>query len=218
MIKNQEEEINNPIILIVDDVPKNLQVLGTILKKKNYKVSALNNGKQAIEMVNKINPDLILLDIMMPDMNGFEVCEILKNSDTTKDIPVIFLTAKSDDEDIVNGFELGAVDYVKKPFSSAELLARVKTHIQLKRMRESLEIKNKYLEESLLHIKRLEGFLPICSNCKKIREKNSDPSKNSSWINLENYIGDNSEAEFTHSICPDCSDGLYSELANFKSQ
>jgi len=136
-----------PLVLIVDDVAKNLQVLGTILSKQNYKIAAANNGEQAIKIANNTLPDLVLLDIMMPGISGFEVCTRLKKDSRTRDIPIIFLTAKIEPEDIVKGFETGAVDYVLKPFNSIELLARVKTHLELKISRDMLKIKNEQLRE-----------------------------------------------------------------------
>lgn len=126
------------LILAVDDVPRNLQVLGNLLKEENYRMSFAENGEQALKMVSRTPPDLILLDIMMPGMDGFEVCKQLKSSPETKDIPVIFLTGKSEIEDIIKGFEIGGVDYVTKPFNGIELLVRIKTHLELKHAREAL--------------------------------------------------------------------------------
>jgi len=122
---------NKATILIVDDNPKNLQVLGTILKQTGYQIIVAQNGFQTLKTVKKISPELILLDIMMPEMDGFEVCKKLKELPETKEIPVIFLTAKTETEDIIEGFKAGAVDYVVKPFNSSELLSRVNTHIEL---------------------------------------------------------------------------------------
>ena len=125
-------------ILIVDDTLQNIQVLGTILREEGYQLNVAQNGVQALEAVQKILPDLILLDIMMPEMDGFEACRHLKEDAKTRDIPIIFLTAKIETEDIVHGFSLGAVDYVTKPFNPTELLSRVQTHLQLKTAREKL--------------------------------------------------------------------------------
>ncbi|MGE0084540.1 MAG: response regulator [Desulfococcaceae bacterium] len=122
-------------VLIVDDNPKNLQVLGTVLKQAGYQIVVAQTGIQALKAVQKIVPDLILLDIMMPEMDGFETCRKLKNMQITKDIPIIFLTARTETEDVIRGFESGAVDYVVKPFNSLELLTRVNTHIELTRQR-----------------------------------------------------------------------------------
>jgi DNA-binding response OmpR family regulator len=125
-------------ILIVDDVPRNVRVLVNILREKDYKISVTTCGEKALEMADLFLPDLILLDIMMPDPDGFQVCKKLKASHKTKDIPVIFLSAKTETEDIVKGFELGAVDYVTKPFKKAELLARINTHLELRKIREEI--------------------------------------------------------------------------------
>jgi putative two-component system response regulator len=129
-----------PSILIVDDQPINIQILGKRLQLENYSIMAAMNGKIALEMVEEKKPDLILLDIMMPEMSGFEVCERLKSNPETQTIPIIFITAKTDPEDIVKGFKLGAVDYVSKPFNYAELSARIKTHTELKMLQTNLEL------------------------------------------------------------------------------
>lgn len=127
-----------PLILVAEDVPRNLEIVCNILKKEEYRIAAAGNGRQVLEMVPLIQPDLVLLDVMMPEMDGFEVCQRLKNSLETKDIPIIFLTAKTETVDIVKGFEIGAVDYVTKPFNGMELVSRVKTHLELKFSRERL--------------------------------------------------------------------------------
>ena len=126
-------------ILVVDDTLKNIQVLGTILRKEGHQIHVAQNGDQALKVAQTTPLDLILLDVMMPVMNGFEACEKLKESPQTKDVPVIFLTARTETEDIVKGFELGAVDYVTKPFNSTELLVRVNTHLSLHFLQRNLE-------------------------------------------------------------------------------
>ena len=128
-----------PLILLVDDTPRNLQVLGNILKKQAYHLAVATNGPEALDRVREVKPDLILLDIMMPGLSGYEVCALLQADPAFKDIPVIFLTAKTETEDIVKGFETGAVDYITKPFNGTELLARVKTHLALKQTRDELK-------------------------------------------------------------------------------
>ncbi|MEQ8221222.1 MAG: hybrid sensor histidine kinase/response regulator [Candidatus Eremiobacterota bacterium] len=142
---NDEKTV--PLILIVDDTRVNLQLLGKILMKVNYELAIANSGYEAMDMVKEVKPDLILLDVMMPGIDGYDVCKALKSSPDTKDIPVIFLTAKSEKEDIVTGFDVGAVDYVTKPFNSAELLARVKTHLELKYARDLLAKQNEKLKQ-----------------------------------------------------------------------
>src|SRR5438874_746734 len=118
-------------ILIIDDAPANIQTLSTILKERGYDINIATDGRQGLELLERIRPDLILLDIMMPEMDGFETCRRIKASTTWREIPIVFLTAKTDTGDIVRAFELGAVDYVAKPFNAHELLARVNTHLPL---------------------------------------------------------------------------------------
>lgn len=118
-------------ILIIDDAPANIQTLSTILKERGYNINIATNGRQGLEVLERIRPDLILLDIMMPEIDGFETCRRIKASTAWREIPIIFLTAKTDTADIVRAFELGAVDYVAKPFNAHELLARVNTHLTL---------------------------------------------------------------------------------------
>lgn len=125
-------------ILIVDDNPENLSVLGNILGKNGHNLIFAQNGVVALNVAKKRKPTLILLDIMMPNMDGFEVCRQLKQNVTLAEIPVIFLTAKTEKEDVITGLKLGAVDYVTKPFNQEELLARVNTHLELQTAKEEL--------------------------------------------------------------------------------
>ena len=122
---------SRPVILVVDDNPDNLALASALLKHQ-YKVKLATNGEKAIEIARADPPDLILLDVMMPGIDGYETCAWLKSDATLKQIPIIFLTALGEDEDAEKGFALGAVDYVVKPFTPALLLARVKTHLTLK--------------------------------------------------------------------------------------
>lgn len=129
-------------ILIVDDVPDNIQVAARMLQKKNYRLSFSTDGESALKNAYEYDYDLILLDIMMPDMDGFEVCKHLKNNNKTKDIPVIFLTARTEQENILRAFQLGGVDYITKPFHTGELVLRVETHLRLKKMEKELVTAN----------------------------------------------------------------------------
>jgi len=126
-------------VLIVDDTPANIQTLAAVLQQKGYALSVATNGKQALDVLARVKPDLILLDVMMPEMDGFETCSRIKGSPEWRDVPIIFLTAKAETADIVRGFELGAVDYVAKPFNAHELLARVNTHLTIDRLRRENE-------------------------------------------------------------------------------
>ena len=118
-------------ILVIDDLPENVFMLQDRLEHEGYKVLTAYNGKSGIEKAQNELPDLILLDVMMPDINGFEVCKTLVNDSRTSDIPIILVTAKTDAEDIKEGLESGAYDYIKKPINKIELLARVKSELKL---------------------------------------------------------------------------------------
>lgn len=151
--------VSHSRILIVDDVADNIQVAMNLLREDNYEFSFANNGEKALSLLkgDKAAFDLILLDIMMPGMDGYSVCQAIKSLPKWHDVPIIFLTAKSDIDSISKAFAVGGVDYVTKPFHAAELLARVKTHIQLyltkkwlKQQNIDLETKSRYAEERLL--------------------------------------------------------------------
>jgi two-component system sensor histidine kinase/response regulator len=130
------------LILVVDDITKNLQVVGTVLRNQGYEVMPAASGADALKCARGQLPDLILLDLMMPEMDGLEVCRQLKADPATMQIPVVYLTASNEMEHLVQGFEVGAVDYVTKPFNPPELLARVRTHLELKHARERLREMN----------------------------------------------------------------------------
>ncbi len=171
-------------ILIVDDEDSNLKLLGNVLKKKGYDIESAMNGKETFEWVRKKEFDLILLDVMLPDMDGYDICKQIKSDLAQKHIPIIFLTAKAATADIVKGFEVGGSDYIAKPFMPPELLARVKKEVELKTLR---------------------GLLPICSRCKAVRDDNGI------WNKIEAYIADHSDAMVSHSICPKCTKELYGD-------
>lgn len=138
---------NNFLILIVDDIAKNIQLLGKILDNQGYRVLAATDGEQALKAAKKHSPDLILLDIMMPGLSGYDVCRELKGDEELSEIPVIFLTARSDEEDVIKGFNVGGSDYVTKPFNAGELLARIQTHLSLKQARDQILQQKKELEQ-----------------------------------------------------------------------
>ena len=127
------------LILIVDDTEQNLEVLGNLLSENNYDLAIATNGIEAIESINTTIPDLVLLDVMMPEIDGFETCKRIKQQERTKDLPIIFLTAKVETEDIIRGFHVGGIDYITKPFRKEELLARVDTHVKLRKTQKALK-------------------------------------------------------------------------------
>jgi len=139
----------NASILIIDDIPQNIQVLGSFLSTHDYNISFATSAKEALLLLNENQYDLLLLDVMMPEMNGYELCLSLKERLHFKDIPIIFITAKSDSESIVKGFQVGGVDYITKPFNSFELLARVETHLKLRKQSIQLQNINQTLEQQV---------------------------------------------------------------------
>ncbi|WP_421717229.1 response regulator [Arcobacter arenosus] len=124
-------------ILIVDDVPKNIQMAMNILKNEGHKMFYAKDGKMALKLTSEQEFDLILLDIMMPDINGFEVCKKLKSDDKTKNIPIIFLSGKDSTKDIEQAYEVGGIDYVVKPFINIELVTKANNYVKLKLLEES---------------------------------------------------------------------------------
>lgn len=127
------------LVLVVDDMPRNIQVVGNLLREAGYQVAAATSGATALRAMQARPADLVVLDVMMPEMDGYEVCRRLRNDPATSEVPVLFLTAAADTDMLVKGFAEGAVDYVTKPFKSAELLARVRNHLDLKHSRELLK-------------------------------------------------------------------------------
>lgn len=193
-------------VLIVDDEPNNLSILRQLLTARGYKVRPIISGELALKAAATLVPDLILLDIMMPEgMDGFGVCRALKEMDRVREVPVIFLSALDDTENKVRAFECGGVDYITKPFEQAEVVSRVKTHLDLHRARKELAEKNLRLEQALGEIKILREILPICCYCKKIRDDKGY------WNRIDQYLADHIDAKFSHGLCPECSKELYSD-------
>lgn len=167
--------MTQPNILIVDDAPENIDMLGRILTP-DYIIRVVINGMEAIEIAASDNPpDLILLDIMMPGMDGYEVCRRLKADNKTQNIPIIFITAKSEEDDETKGFTLGAVDYITKPFSLSVVKARVRTHLELKKHQDKLELMvkertkdirqaNEQLQKEIAQHKQTQGALKATNN------------------------------------------------------
>ncbi len=183
MDKPDSDLTKRPLLLLVDDVPENLQVLAQHLAD-DYELAFATDGIQAIALAIETHPNLILLDVMMPGIDGYETCRRLKKNLSVKAIPVIFLTACTELEDVVTGFDAGGTDYVAKPFRPAELRARVKTHVELN---------------------RLKSFLSICCHCQKIRNEKND------WERLDHYMARHTNSTFSHGCCPECYAKVMSE-------
>ena len=144
-------------ILIVDDVSENIQILSNILYQQGMNILIAQSGRETLNIISRKTPDLILLDILMPDMSGYDVCKQIKSTPETKEIPIIFLTAKTQPEDIIKGFEAGAVDYVTKPFNPTELLARVFTQLELKKFHDIITEQNRQLAEQNIRLHQLNA-------------------------------------------------------------
>jgi len=145
-------------IMVVDDTPANLKLLETMLQGRGYRVVQFPRGAMALQAAAKNPPDLILLDIMMSEMDGFEVCRRLKADDSLKDIPVLFISALDGTDDKIKAFSAGGLDYVTKPFHEEEVLARVKTHLELRRQQLRIEAQNRQLQEDHDRLRELEGL------------------------------------------------------------
>ncbi|OGR13741.1 MAG: hypothetical protein A2277_04130 [Desulfobacterales bacterium RIFOXYA12_FULL_46_15] len=209
-------EKNTPIsseILVVDDVAQNRKLLTGLLTKQGYRVRPASDGALALRSAVLKPPDLVLLDVMMPGIDGFETCRRLKNDPATRDIPVIFMTALNDVQDKLKGFEAGGVDYIIKPFSKPEVIARINNQLSLFSLKKKLEEKNYLLQQTvdkltdaLAEIKTLQGVIPICCSCKRIRDEEGV------WEPLEKYFSTHTDAVFSHGICRECTDRLYPEI------
>ncbi len=191
-------------VLIVDDDPVNIGVLANALKG-SYEICTALNGYDAIAQVKQESPDLVLLDVMMPDLDGLQVCRLIRAEGAYADLPIIFVTAVDSLEGEVQGLELGAVDYITKPVNLKLAKLRVRNQIELKRQRNIVKEQNalltrqkEALEATLGRVKRLEGMISICMYCKKMR------TEANVWQQLEQYLGEHSDAVFSHGLCPEC--------------
>lgn len=182
-------ELTSCKVLIVDDNRANIDLLRKMLEPEGYKLSFAISGEQALKLANMGKPDIILLDVMMPEMDGYECCRRLKSNTETRDIPVIFVTAKTETQDIVNGFDVGAVDYVIKPVRRAEVCARVKTHIQLRtliRQRDELIISLSHYTEHMQNIlEHVNSPLVMTSLSLRINSVNPAAAEMFGYLNSE---------------------------------
>jgi signal transduction histidine kinase len=214
---DQAEAEKSTLVLIVDDIPKNIQLLGNILANSGYHVAVATSGKQALSIIQKRMPDLVLLDVMMPEMDGFEVCQRIKENELFKEIPVIFLTAKHDVDDKVRGFEVGGADYITKPFETAEVLARVQMQLQLKTARDMVVRYNQELEkiveartEALIRAERHAAFsLLIQGIVHNLRNPLNAISGALQLIEMEEknvagYLQNNGAANFPEKLTQSC--------------
>ena len=200
-------------ILIAEDDSTSRTVLTAVLKKQGHEVEATVNGVEAWQAMQQLDaPRLAILDWMMPEMDGLEVVRRVRTLQNDRQPYIIMLTAKGEKADIIAGLEAGANDYLAKPFDRGELLARVEVGRRMVEMQDTLADKIEELRQALNQIKTLRGIVPICANCKKIRDDRGY------WNQVEVYVRDHTEAEFSHSICPDCMKELYPEFMREKTE
>ncbi|PKK89751.1 MAG: response regulator [Candidatus Wallbacteria bacterium HGW-Wallbacteria-1] len=206
------ENSEKRLILAVDDEYANLFLLKGLLENR-FRIIEAKDGQEAVDTALRERPDLILMDVMMPVMTGLQACAALKERAETRDIPIIMITAKTGDESLKNALEVGAFDYVTKPFSEVELVARMGNALKLRDQIDTLKKLNLEkakliieLRDAFAQVKTLRGLLPICSSCKKIRNDGGY------WSQIEEYITLHSDAVFSHGICPDCARNLYPDF------
>lgn len=193
------EKYKKELILVVDDDENIVYAIQSLLEDEGYKTVTAPNGSEALNILNNLQPDLILLDVKMPKMGGYEFCKKIQSRPETKTIPVIFITGNSNREGMLKGLNLGGVDYIVKPFNENELMARIETQLRLKRAQEE--------------INELRALLPICFNCKKIR------TSDGYWEEVENYLSDqHKELKFTHALCDECFQKEYPDYYDKREQ
>ncbi|BCS53357.1 two-component system response regulator [Geobacter sp. SVR] len=222
-------------ILIVDDELLSVEMLKNMLMEE-YDVIMASTAGQALNIALRTPPDLILMDILMPDMTGYEVCQILKDTPACRDIPILFITILSEAENESYGLAMGAADFIIKPFNPTLVRLRVKNHLELKHQRDMLvsraaelqrvnldlaneiaerqrvqedhELLIRELREATANVKALSRLLPICSSCRKVRDDKGY------WNQLEHFITEHTEIEFSHGLCVECAKTLYPEFCD----
>ncbi len=188
-------------LLIAEDERVSRKMLESTLKKWDHEVITTCDGKEAFEVLSQSDaPKIAIIDWMMPEMDGLAVCNEVRKLNNPEPVYIILLTARDSKADIVEGLSSGADDYVTKPFNREELQARLNVGIRIVELQQDLNDRINELEEALKHVKQLQGMLPICSYCKKVR------SDDNYWEQVEVYLTDNSEAVFSHSVCPECNE------------
>ena len=209
------------VILIVEDSRDEQELLLTRLRAAGYgSVMVADSAETAYGILGQGNPgqrtgevDLILMDIMLPGVDGLEACRRISTIESLQDIPIIVITAKTEEKDLLAAFAAGAMDYIRKPVNPAELIARVSSALTLRAERntrkareQELLLRTLALEQAMREVKVLRGLIPICAKCKRIRTDTGN------WQQLEEYIQNHSEVEFSHGFCQVCMKELYPQV------
>jgi len=194
-------------ILIAEDEPVSRRLLEGALSRWGYQVLVATSGQEAWNVLQQPDPpSLLVLDWLMPGIDGVEICRRARRDTRLNACYILLLTSRSTKEDIVQGLEAGADDYVTKPFDNSELRARIQVGARVVNLQSALAERVRELESALTHVKQLHGLLPICCYCKKIRD-----DKNY-WHQVESYVANHADVRFSHGICPDCSARLKQEM------
>ncbi len=190
-------------ILIADDDEVSLLALQALLRKGGHTVQTAADGAVAWQLLQADDaPQLAIIDWLMPGLDGVELCRRARQTARLRSLYIILLTARDGRDHLIEGLRAGANDYVTKPFDREELAARVQVAGQVVRLQEELRCRVSELEQALASVKQLQGLLPICCYCKKIRDDSNY------WQQVEGYIARHSEARFSHGICPDCMEAV----------
>ena len=197
-------------ILIAEDDHIARRILQTILTKQGNEVTAAEDGLKALEALQKEPPEILITDWMMPGLDGLQLSRQVRELDLPSYVYIIFLTALTEKQRIIEGLDAGADDYITKPYDKTELMARVKAGERVIRLEKTLREKNAALSDALAQIKQLKGMVPICMHCKKIRNDENY------WQQVEEYVAEHTEADFSHSICPRCLEEHYPDYARRK--
>ena len=187
-------------ILLADDDKLTLNVLNDTLTRAGYSVLTATDGAQAWRKLQETDVQVAVLDWLMPGLEGVEICRRAAETPELADRYLILLTGKSAAEDLVAGLQAGASDYLRKPFEESELLARVEVGVRVVELQRKLADRVQELESALKQVRRLEGLLPICSYCKRIRNEQDY------WERVDAYISQHANVRFSHNICPECYD------------
>jgi|SRR5438477_5543883 len=185
-------------VLIAEDDAVSRRLLHAGLARWGYEILVAGDGTEAWRMLHQERPALLILDWLMPGMDGLEICRKARALPNFQSAYIILLTGRSTKEDIIQGLDAGADDYIIKPFDPGELRARISVGLRVAQLQLNLADRVRELEDALAKVKTLSGMLPICASCKKIRDDKGY------WMQIESYVRDHSEAEFSHGVCPEC--------------
>ena len=196
-------------VLIAEDEIVSRRLLESALPRWGYDVVTATDGEEAWTLLQEPDaPTIMVLDWLMPRLDGVEICRRIRAHPRLSSVYIILLTSRADVEDVVQGLEAGANDYITKPFDAAELRARMQVGVRVVKLQTMLAERVREVEDALSRVKQLQGLLPICSYCKKIRDDQNY------WHQVESYVGKHTDARFSHGICPDCTEKFRVELTS----